>query len=100
VGRTAATPGDTHAMVAVQGSRWLSEQDLQDAPEEVDVAGPGPRHARPEAACAKAFGDGERYSADQGQHQHLSAANVEQRLPNIEHVAARAGGGGARRPPR
>ena len=42
---------------------------------------------RPEAARAEAFGDGERHAADQRQHHHLRAADVEERLPQVEHVA-------------
>ena len=52
--RTAAAPGDAHAVLAVQRIRWLLQQNLQDAAEEMDVCRGALAHLRPEAAGAEA----------------------------------------------
>jgi hypothetical protein len=81
------SPGDTHAVRAIQ-RRWrLFHQHLQDPAEEVHMRGAARPDVRPEAARAEAFGDGERHAADQRQHHHLRAADVEKGFPQVKHVA-------------
>ena len=40
----------------------------------------------PEAAGAEAFGNDQRHVADERQHHHLRATDVEEGLPHVEHV--------------
>ena len=85
-------PEITRTMAAIERRGRLLEQDLQDTTQEVDVARTNSTHLFPEAARREMPDHREGYVADQGQRNHLRAADVVERLPH-EHDVVRADAG-------
>jgi hypothetical protein len=74
-------------MRAIEGGWRLLQQDLQDSAEEVQVRGAARFDVEPKAACAEAFGNDKHHAANERQHHHLRATNMEEGLPQVEHIA-------------
>ena len=86
IGRRAAAPCDPHRMVAIVGPWRPGEQHLENSAQEVDLGRPRPAHVAPEPRGAEPASENDGDLVLQGQHQHLDAADVIQRLPQIHHV--------------